>query len=90
VLGVAPITLTATSSSGLTSFTFSTSSAASVCAVAGNQLTIVGAGPCIVTATQAGNANFASAALTAYVIINSVDQATKARALVPIIDFLQD
>ncbi|MCY7388511.1 MAG: hypothetical protein LH481_10675, partial [Burkholderiales bacterium] len=90
VLGVAPITLTATSTSGLTSFTFSTSSAASICTVSGNQLTIVGVGSCIVTATQAGNANFASAALTAYVIVNSVNQANRARGLVPIIDYLQD
>ncbi|MBL0124921.1 MAG: hypothetical protein IPP88_20115 [Betaproteobacteria bacterium] len=50
--GVTPITLTATASSGLTAFTFSTSSAASICTVATHQLTIVGVGTCVLTASR--------------------------------------
>ena len=68
--GAAPITLTATASSGLTTFTFSTSSAASICTVSGNQLTIVGVGTCALTATQAGNASYMSASASANVVIN--------------------
>ncbi|MBL0124926.1 MAG: fibronectin type III domain-containing protein [Betaproteobacteria bacterium] len=72
--GVTPITLTATASSGLTAFTFSTSSAASICTVATNQLTIVGVGTCVLTASQAGNANVASASANANVVINQASQ----------------
>ncbi|MBL0124922.1 MAG: hypothetical protein IPP88_20120 [Betaproteobacteria bacterium] len=72
--GVAPITLTATATSGLTAFTFSTSSAASICTVATNQLTIVGVGTCVLTASQAGNANVASASANANVVINQASQ----------------
>jgi Putative Ig domain/Calx-beta domain len=74
VFGVSPIALTATASSGLTAFTFSTSSAASICTVAGNQLTIVGAGSCALTATQPGNANYASASANATVVISPATQ----------------
>ena len=72
--GVAPITLTATASSGLTAFTFSSGSAASICTVSGNTLTIVGGGTCALTATQAGNANYASASANANVVINPAPQ----------------
>ena len=78
-LGAGPITLTASSSSGLTSFTFSTSSGASICTVSGNQLTIVGDGTCALTATQAGDANYASANANANVIINPVFMAVQSR-----------
>jgi hypothetical protein len=71
-VGVSPITLTASASSGLTSFTFSTSSANTICTVSGNTLTIVGAGTCALTATQAGNATYASASANANVVINAV------------------
>ena len=71
LLGVSPITLTATASSALSAFTFSSSSVASICTVSGNQLTIVGVGTCALTATQAGNANYASASASANVVINS-------------------
>ena len=67
--------LTATASSGLTAFTFSTSSAGTICTVAGNQLTVVGVGTCALTASQAGNSNFASAFRNANVVINPADTA---------------
>jgi hypothetical protein len=56
VYGDAPITLTATASSGLTvSFD---SDDTSVATVSGDQLTIVGAGTAKITASQAGNATY--------------------------------
>ena len=72
--GVSPITLTATASSGLTTFTFSTSSANTICTVSGNQLSIVGGGTCALTATQAGNLNYTSASANANVLINAASQ----------------
>ena len=71
-IGASPISLLATASSGLTSFTFSTTSAASICTVSGNQLTIVGVGTCALIATQAGDVNVASASATANVVITNV------------------
>ena len=71
IFGVAPITLTATATSGLTAFTFATTSAATICTVSGNTLTIVGAGSCALTATQAGNANFSSASAPATIVVNA-------------------
>jgi uncharacterized repeat protein (TIGR01451 family) len=70
--GVPAITLTATASSGLTTFTFSTTSANTICTVAGNQLTIAGVGTCALIATQPGDANYASASANANVAINAV------------------
>ena len=78
-VGVAPITLTATASSGLTTFTFSTSSAATICTVMGNQLTIVGSGTCALVATQAGDANFASASANANVVVEVLFTAVQSR-----------
>jgi hypothetical protein len=52
--GVAPITLTATASSGLPI----TYIAAGKCTVSGNVLTITGVGNCLVTATQPGNGSY--------------------------------
>ena len=72
--GVGPITLTATASSGLTAFTFSTSSLFAICTVVGNQLTVVGGGTCALRATQSGNSNFASAFANANVVINQATQ----------------
>ncbi len=66
-LGVSPITLTATSNSGLTAFTYATTSATSICTVAGDKLTVTGVGICALTANQAGDANFAAASATASV-----------------------
>jgi large repetitive protein len=70
--GTGPYTLTATASSGLTAFTFSTTAAATICTVSGNQLTIVGIGSCPLTAAQPGNANYQPASATATVTINAV------------------
>ncbi len=70
-VGTAPITLTATASSGLTTFIFDTTSASSICTVSGNTLTVVGVGTCALTATQAGNATFASASASASLVINA-------------------
>ena len=64
-IGVSPITLAATASSGLSIFTFSTSSAASICTVTGSKVTIVGVGTCSLTASQAGDATFSSASANA-------------------------
>jgi YD repeat-containing protein len=57
--GVAPITLTATASSGLP-VTFSVLSGPAT--VSGSTLTITGAGTVVVAANQAGNSNYAAAA----------------------------
>jgi len=69
-LGVGPITLTASTTSGLTAFTFATTSASSICTVVGNQLTIVGAGTCSLAATQPGDADYNGAFALADVLIN--------------------
>jgi hypothetical protein len=55
----APVTLVATSSSGLP-VTF-TSTTSPVCTVSGSTLTLLAAGGCSITANQAGNANYAAA-----------------------------
>jgi uncharacterized repeat protein (TIGR01451 family) len=61
--GVAPFTVGATASSGLAvSFASTTTS---VCTVSGNRVTIVSAGACSITASQAGNANYAAATAVA-------------------------
>ena len=72
--GVGPITLTASASSGLTAFTFSSSSAASICTVSGNQLIVVGVGTCALTAAQVGNANYSSASANANVVVTAASQ----------------
>ncbi len=84
IFGASAITLSATASSGLTAFTFSTSSAASICTVSSNQLTIVGGGTCALTATQAGNANFASAFANANVVINAASQTVSFAPATPV------
>jgi sugar lactone lactonase YvrE len=58
-LGTAPFTVSATASSGLpVSFASATST---VCTVAGNVVTLLSAGICIVQAAQAGNATYSAA-----------------------------
>jgi uncharacterized protein (TIGR03437 family) len=59
MLGTTPFAISATSSSGLP-LTFA-STATVVCAVSGNMVTILGSGTCTITASQAGNANYAPA-----------------------------
>jgi Legume lectin domain/Chitobiase/beta-hexosaminidase C-terminal domain/MBG domain (YGX type)/Right handed beta helix region len=58
MFGNAPLTLSATASSGLA---VSFSGTAGVCTVSGTSLTVVGAGNCAVTASQPGNANYLAA-----------------------------
>jgi len=58
-LGASPITLTATSTSGLA--VVFTSTTLSVCTVTGNRLSVIAAGTCTVVASQPGNANYAAA-----------------------------
>jgi methionine-rich copper-binding protein CopC len=68
--GASPITLSASSTSGLSSFTYSTSSLSSICTVSGSTLTITGPGTCVITATQAGNGTYAVGTANANVVIN--------------------
>ena len=82
--GVGPITLTASASSGLTAFTFSSSSAASICTVSGNQLIVVGVGTCALTAAQVGNANYSSASANANVVINAASQTVSFAPATPV------
>jgi predicted extracellular nuclease len=90
VLGVLPITLSATSTSNLIAFSFSTSSPNTVCTVVGNQLTLVGVGTCALTATQPGNANYASASASANIVINAATQTvTFAQPTSPAVELFQ-
>jgi uncharacterized protein (TIGR03437 family) len=82
-LGAAPFVPTATASSGLP-VSFS-SSAAAVCTVSGNTVTIVGAGTCSITASQAGNANFSAATpVTQSFTVGPGGPVIKAGGIVPI------
>ncbi len=62
IYDAAPFALSATASSGLP-VTF-TSNNPSICKVSGNSVTILAAGPCSITANQAGNASYSPAAAT--------------------------
>jgi hypothetical protein len=68
--GVSPITLSATATSGL-AVTFSVTGPATL---SGSKLTITGAGTVVVTASQAGNANYPAATSVSQTLI--VNQAT--------------
>ncbi len=71
--GVAPLTVSATASSGLSpSFT---STPPGVCTVAGTTVTVTGAGNCTVTASQPGNSSYAAATPVAQSF--TVNQATQ-------------
>jgi sugar lactone lactonase YvrE len=59
IYGAAPFTISATASSGLLVSFASTTTA--VCTLSGSIVTIVAEGTCSITATQAGNANYAPA-----------------------------
>lgn len=63
--GAAPITLSATATSGL-AVSFAT---AGPCSASGSTLTITGQGACIITASQAGNSNYAAAAAVSNSIV---------------------
>ena len=71
--GDSPITLTATTNSGLPiSYTSSNSSVATI---SGNTLTIVGAGSATITAMQAGNGNYSAATdVSNPLVVNKKDQ----------------
>ena len=70
--GVAPITLSATSTSGLP-VTFSLLGGPAT--LSGNTLTITGVGTVVVAANQAGNANYTAASqVTASVVVNQASQ----------------
>jgi len=72
--GTGPVTLSATSSAGLTvSFTSGTPS---VCTVSGSSVTIVTAGTCTITASQAGTSNYSAAtSVPRSITINKASQA---------------
>jgi hypothetical protein len=73
--GVSPFAVTATVDSGLTVTLSSTTTA--VCAVSGGVVTIVAAGTCSITATQAGNAIYAAAtSVTQSFIVNPLTPIT--------------
>lgn len=74
--GGSPVTLTASSTSSLTTFTFATSSPSSICTVSGSQVTYVGAGTCQLTASQAGNANYLPGSASANVTVNAAGDTT--------------
>ncbi len=59
IYGAAPFTVNATASSGLpVNFSSSTPTA---CTISGSTVTIVGTGPCVITAAQSGNGSYAAA-----------------------------
>lgn len=60
VLGATPLTLSASSSSGLA--VSLTANTPAVCSLSGNTLTLLTAGTCTLTASQAGDANYSAAA----------------------------
>jgi hypothetical protein len=74
-LGVSPFNVSATASSGLAvSFASNTTG---VCTVATNTVTIVATSTCSITASQAGNANYAAATpVTQSFTVNSASQTT--------------
>jgi hypothetical protein len=59
--GDAPFTVSATGGASGNAVTFAATGSASVCTVSGTTVTVIGAGTCTVTASQAGNANYAAA-----------------------------
>ncbi len=70
--GVAPITLSASASSGL-AVTFSVTSGPGM--LSGNTLTVTGAGTIVVAANQAGNASYAAAAAVSQsIVVNPAQQ----------------
>jgi alpha-tubulin suppressor-like RCC1 family protein len=74
-VGAPAATLTATGGASGVAIVFSTTSAGTICTVAGNQVTFVGVGTCNLTANQAGNANYTAAPqVTASIVINQGSQ----------------
>jgi CHU_C Type IX secretion signal domain len=78
--GDAPITLAGTSSSGL-ALSYASSNPA-VATIAGNVVTILGAGTTIITASQAGNANYSMATdIQQTLVVNKANQTISFAAL---------
>jgi hypothetical protein len=82
--GAAPLSLSATASSGLT--VSYASSNASVATVSGNILTIVGVGTSTITASQAGNSSYAAAPNVAQIL--TVSTASQTITFAPITGLL--
>jgi len=79
-LTAGPVAMTATASSGLPVGYASTT--LPVCTVSGSSVTLVSAGACSITATQAGNANYAAAtAVTRTFTVNKANQSITFPAL---------
>jgi BspA type Leucine rich repeat region (6 copies) len=78
------ITLTATSSSGLTTFAFMSDSP-QVASVSGSQLTINGTGTATISATQLGNSNYLSGTGSILLSVNKLPQAISFASIKPII-----
>jgi hypothetical protein len=75
VFGAAPATLTATGGGSGNAVVFATTSAPSICTVAGNLVTFVGVGTCNLTANQAGGGNYSAAPqVTASIVIGLAPQ----------------
>jgi hypothetical protein len=71
-LGAAPATLTATGGASGQPIVFATTSLPTVCTVAGSVVTYIGAGTCVVTANQAGNATYnAAPTVSASIVIQA-------------------
>jgi subtilisin family serine protease len=71
-VGATPATLTASGGLSGSPIVFGTTSANTVCTVAGNTVTFVGAGTCALTANQAaGGGALAAAQVTANIVINA-------------------
>lgn len=68
-LAGAPVTLTPPVSSSPGAFSFS-SSAPAVASVVGNQLTVLGSGEAVITATQAATGDYTAATATARLLVN--------------------
>ena len=82
IYGNSPFSLASSSTSGLTSFTYSSSNP-SVASIAGTLLSILAAGTSFVTSYQAGNATYAPARNTRILTVSKADQTITFEALPP-------
>ena len=74
-VGAPAITLAATGGGSNNAVVYATSSATTVCTVTANVVAFAGAGTCVLTANQAGNARFSAAQeVTARIVINPASQ----------------
>ena len=68
-------TLTATASSGLL-ITYTTTSSSSICTISGSIVTLVGAGNCVITASQGGDADYTPATPVTQTLVITSSTAT--------------